>query len=90
MVFVADAIVDNTAVMVKALDAAHASHAVDRALRPDASAEEAEVVEVSVLIKSPVQVLIEGPQPNRLCIPWVPAVSHKEQQDTHNEEKGCH
>jgi hypothetical protein len=59
MVFVSNAIIDDGAVMVKALHAAHTSHAVDWALRPDTAAEEAEVVEVAVLYQSLVQMLVK-------------------------------
>jgi hypothetical protein len=48
MVLITYTIVDDGAVVIEAFHTFHAGHAVNRALRPDASTEEAEVVKVSI------------------------------------------
>lgn len=75
MIFVSDAVIDDRAVMIKSFNTPHTSHAVDRALGPNASAEETEIVKIPILLKSFVQMLIELSHWNRFGVPRISAES---------------
>ena len=62
MVFVANAIIDDCTMVIEAFHAPHASHAMDRALGPYASAKETEVVQVTILYQGAIKVLTESCQ----------------------------
>jgi len=61
MVSVAEAVVDELTVVVKALDARVASHAVDPGGRPNCPAEETKVVELPSFLYSLVEKDVELP-----------------------------
>lgn len=59
MVSMAYAVVDDRAVMVKALDASTAGHAMDSRRGPDGSAKEAEIIKVSPLFNCFIEINIK-------------------------------
>ena len=75
MVSMTYAVVDDRAVMVKALDASTAGHAMDSCGGPNGSAKEAEIIQVSSLLNCFIEINIKLFQLNRFRVPWIPAES---------------
>ena len=71
------AVVDDRAVMVKALDASTAGHAMDSRRGPDGSAKEAEIIQVPIVFQSLIQMYIELLQVNAFGVAGVSAHHHK-------------
>jgi hypothetical protein len=63
-----------------------ASHAMNRALGPNTSTEEAEIVKVPILAKSFIKKLIELVYLNRFCIAWVSTEGHEKHNNTQQKE----
>jgi hypothetical protein len=68
-------IVDDGAVVVKAFDASAAGHAMDSGRRPDGSAKEAEIIQISPLFNGFIEINVKILQWNRFRVSWIPAES---------------
>ena len=87
MVTVADAIVDDVAVVIEAFDTSSASPAMNAGRGPEAATEEAKVIEIAVLLECSVEMPVELGELNLLGVAWISEKHRQERQHGQQEEK---
>ena len=87
MVAVADAVVNERAVMVEAFDALSAGHAMHSCGRPYGPTEETEVVQIPLLPDCLMQVVVKVFDWYTLGVPWVFEMDEEEADEGHGVEE---